>query len=161
MIVGELAIYQSMYYSREENEKREPKTRRRGRRRTCHAPSPTTPTIINIENNLTLSFVLSIHQRRTTYRIFGEVCFEEYEADGECRRSKDRRDSPFVSRILISLLCKYPNSSTISLVTASNFLISTSRIDRDSWFAIALFVSFLFYCSLFQYMFMKNERSRI
>jgi hypothetical protein len=27
-------------------------------------------------------------------------------------------------------------------VTASNFLISTSRMERDSWFAIALFMSF-------------------
>jgi len=28
---------------------------------TCHAPSPTTPIMINMENVLTLSFVLSAH----------------------------------------------------------------------------------------------------
>ena len=42
------------------------------------------------------------------------------------------RHSPFVSRIFISLLWRYPSSSTISLATASNFLISTSSIDKDS-----------------------------
>jgi len=31
------------------------------KRRTCHAPNPMIPTIINIENVLTLSFVLSDH----------------------------------------------------------------------------------------------------
>ena len=47
-------------------------------------------------------------------------------------------DIPFVSANRSSRFLRYSISSTISLTTPSNFLISVSSPDRDSWFAIAL-----------------------
>lgn len=48
---------------------------------------------------------------------------------------------PLVSRMRISRFCRYASSSTISLTVPSSLRISTSRIDRCSWLAIALTVS--------------------
>jgi len=47
-------------------------------------------------------------------------------------------DVRFVSANRSSRFLRYSISSTISLTTPSNFLISVSSPDKDSWFAIAL-----------------------